>query len=753
MTSNNHILLDMLLQENEYKLDTSKFQSRVLKWLDRNEDADEEKVSKKLIQTALENVDIDAPDWTYIAARALLNSMYRDAAINRGYVGMNYGSFYKLIEDLSVVPQGKRYSTYKPELLQSYTEQEINELGAAIDPEKDKLFSYIGLFLLNDRYLARPKKGKVYELPQERFMIIAMELMRLEDPSVRLNLVKEAYWAMSNLYMTVATPTLSNAGKTNGQLSSCFIDTVEDSLDGIYLTNYDVARVSKYGGGVGIYMGKVRSKGSDIRGFEGSSSGIIPWVRLYNQTAVSVDQLGQRKGAIAIYLDAWHKDIMKFLDLKTQNGDDRAKAHDIFTGVCIPDLFMEKVEAREDWYLFDPHTIKQVLGYSLEDFYDEQEGSGSFRKHYEHTVAAAKTGVLPSYAFEKVQAIEVMKAIMISQLEEGTPYMFYRDEVNRKNPNAHKGMIYCSNLCTEIAQNTSHAEMEEEHSTEDGDVIIARKSGDFVVCNLSSINLPRAVMADVLERLIPILVRMLDNVIDINTLPVAQAKITNLRYRSVGLGTFGWAHLLALKQFMWESEEATRYADELYEKIAYLAIKASADLAIERGAYPYFEGSDWQTGIYFEKRGYKDEHWIDLMKQIASTGIRNGYLQAIAPNASTAKIGNSTDGIDPLYDLLYIEEKKDFKFKVTAPDLSHKTYPFYQKNRYALNQKESIKQNAARQRHVDQAISFNLYVTNDIKAKELLDLHMTAWKSKIKTTYYLRSTASSLIEACEACAS
>ncbi|MFJ7638941.1 ribonucleoside-diphosphate reductase subunit alpha [Peribacillus sp. NPDC097225] len=752
-TETNSIQLDMLSKDFEGSLDMEKFKKRFTKWLDRKGDASEEQTSKKLIQLALESVDIDAPDWTFVAARELLNTMYRDAQKNRGYEGRNYGPFYELIQELSQQHEGQRYPVYKAELLDSYTKTEIEELGSVIDPEKDKLFSYIGIYLLNDRYLARPKKDKVYELPQERFMIIAMEIMRLEKTEHRLQLVKEAYWAMSNLYMTVATPTLSNAGKTHGQLSSCFIDAIEDSIDGIYQSNYDAAKVSKFGGGVGLYVGKIRSLGSDIRGFSGNSSGTTPWIRLFNQTAVSVDQLGQRKGAIAIYLDAWHKDIMSFLDLKTQNGDDRLKAHDIFTGVCIPDLFMEAVRDRKDWYLFDPHTVKQTLGFSLEDFYDEKKGDGSFRDHYALAVEAAENGILPGYSFEKIKAMDIMKGIMISQLEEGVPYMFYRDEVNRKNPNKHKGMIYCSNLCTEIAQNLSPSTITDEYETEDGDVVVVRKSGDFVVCNLSSINLPRAMNSDVLERLIPIQIRMLDNVIDVNTLPVKQASISNKRYRSIGLGTFGWHHLLATQNIYWESDEAVQYADTLYEKIAYLTIKTSNELAKEKGTYPYFEGSDWQTGEYFDLRDYRDPKWLELKEEVQQYGTRNGYLMAIAPNSSTAKIGHSTDGIDPLYEIEFYEEKKNFKFKVTAPGLTPTTYEYYKKTRFHLDQKESIKQNAARQRHIDQAISFNLYVQNTIKAKVLLDIHLTAWESGLKSTYYLRSTSSEYDNACESCSS
>src|SRR5699024_7277992 len=289
------------------------------------------------------------------------------------------------------------------------------------------------------------------------------------------------------------------------------------------------------------YMGKVRARGSSIKGYKNMSSGVVPWIKQLNNTAGSVDPLGPRKGSIAIYLDVWHQDIELFLDLKLNNGDERLRAHDIFTGVCMPDYFMEKVESREDWYLFDPHEVREVMGYSLEDFYDEEKGDGTWRKKYEECVANEQLSKT------KVPAIEIMKRVMVSQLETGTPFMFYRDEVNRMNSNSHEGIIYCSNLCTEITQNQSATQLVEEFIDEDGSIVKKYHSGDYVVCNLSSVNLGRAVKADVLERLIPIQVRMLDNVIDMNTLPIKQAIITNQRYRAIGLGTFGWHHLLALK--------------------------------------------------------------------------------------------------------------------------------------------------------------------------------------------------------------
>ena len=286
---------------------------------------------------------------------------------------------------------------------------------------------------------------------------------------------------------------------------------------------------------------------------------------------------------------------------------------------------------------------------------------------------------------------------------------------------------------------------------EDDVIVTRRKPGDFVVCNLSSVNLGKAVPADVLERLIPIQVRMLDNVIELNTIPVKQAERTNARYRGIGLGTFGWHHLLALKSIQWESDEAVDYADKLYEEIAYLTIQASNALAKEKGAYPLFEGSDWQTGAYFDKRGYDSEKWNVLREDVAGNGMRNGYVMAVAPNSSTSILAGSTATIDPIFQKSYSEEKKDYKIPVTVPDLSPETIWFY-KSAYFIDQNWTIKQNAARARHIDQGISLNLYVQNTIKAKDLLALHLNAWASGVKTTYYVRSTSVELIE-CESCAS
>lgn len=733
------------------QLDIADYKRSVFGFVERKEAVNADDLTDHLIREAEARVDVTAPEWEFFAARLYLHRLYKRASRNRFYdAGEKYGSYVGLQESLA------DRNIYSNDILRAYSKEELQEAGRMIEPERDKLFAYNGLYLLATRYLATDTSRAVFELPQERWLTIALYLMQNETRGGRerrMQLVGEAYWALSNLYMTVATPTLQNAGKVGGQLSSCFIDTVDDSLQGIYDSNTDIARVSKGGGGVGAYMGYIRSSGSAIRGVPNSSGGVVPWIKQLNNTAVSVDQLGQRKGAVAVYLDVWHRDIEAFLDLRLNNGDQRLRAHDVFTSICIPDLFMEAVERRGDWYLFDPHEVHRIRGFHLQDFFDEKKGEGSFRKKYEEVVADERI------SRKTVKAIDIFKRIMVSQLETGNPFMFYRDEVNRKNPNKHAGMVYSSNLCTEILQNMSPTKLMQEIIS-GNQIVTTKQAGDFVVCNLSSINLGRAVLPqqdgdlinDVLERLIPIQVRMLDNVIDLNDLPVPQATITNRKYRAIGLGTFGWHHLLAQKGIHWNEPAAADFSDSLYERINFLAVQASMELAKEKGAYPVFAGSDWHTGAYFRDRAYNSPQWLDLAAQVGVNGMRNGWLMAVAPNMSTAQIAGSTASIDPIYSAFYYEEKKDYRRPVAAPGLSLETWPYYERGAWKVDQFASVRQNARRQRHVDQSISFNLYVPSTIRASTLLDLHMTAWKQGIKTTYYVRSNDIDIAE-CEWCGS
>ena len=708
-------------------------------------------IQQVLIRSAIEKVIVNDESenggglsrmnskWQYVAARLFLFDLYKEAKISRNYKTFGYGDFNELVEML--VERG----IYTEDFITKYSKAQRKELADYIDPDRDFLFNYEGVKLLADRYLVRGMDGEVLELPQERFMAIAMHLASVEEDKVHY--AKAFYDLLSKLKMTVATPTLANAGTTFNQLSSCFISTVSDNLWSIYDVNSKFSKVSKHGGALGIYLGKVRSLGSDIRGFSNASGGVIPWVRLYNDTAVAVDQLGRRKGGASITLDIWHKDLYEFIDLRTNNGDDRRKAHDIFPAISIPDIFMERLINRQDFSLFDPHEVEKLMGFSLEDYYDKDEKHKEFSERYklcENDNRLAKI---------TVPALDIMKKIMKSAVETGTPFIFFRDTVNRANPNSHAGMIYGSNLCHEIAQNMSETKfVSEEIVSEDGKskIVTTVESGDMVTCNLNSINLGN-VAFDELKENVPLQIRMLDNVITLNMFPVADAEVTSLRYRAVGLGVSGYHHYLAKNAIAWENEKHIEEADRLFEEIAYNAIKASMELAKEKGAYAEFEGSKWQTGEYFDERGYVSERWQELKKDVMKYGLRNGYLMAVAPTGSTSNIAGTTAGIDPIFKKFFVEEKKGSFTPKTAPELNDETFWYYKEAHY-INQLWSIRACAARQRHIDQAQSFNLYITPDVKAKDILDLYVEAFKSGIKTIYYVRNRSLEMDE-CTSCSS
>ena len=677
--------------------------------------------------------------WQYVAARLFLFDLYKEAKISRNYKTFGYGDFNELVEML--VERG----IYTEDFITKYSKAQRKELADYIDPDRDFLFNYEGVKLLADRYLVQGMEGEVLELPQERFMAIAMHLASVEEDKVHY--AKAFYDLLSKLKMTVATPTLANAGTTFNQLSSCFISTVSDNLWSIYDVNSKFSKVSKHGGALGIYLGKVRSLGSDIRGFSNASGGVIPWVRLYNDTAVAVDQLGRRKGGASITLDIWHKDLYEFIDLRTNNGDDRRKAHDIFPAISIPDIFMERLINRQDFSLFDPHEVEKLMGFSLEDYYDKDEKHKEFSERYKLCENDSRLAKIT------VPALDIMKKIMKSAVETGTPFIFFRDTVNRTNPNSHAGMIYGSNLCHEIAQNMSETKfVSEEIVSENGKskIVTTVESGDMVTCNLNSINLGN-VSFDELKENVPLQIRMLDNVITLNMFPVSDAEVTSLKYRAIGLGVSGYHHYLAKNAIAWENEKHIEEADRLFEEIAYNAIKASMELAREKGAYAEFEGSKWQTGEYFDERGYVSERWQELKKDVMKYGLRNGYLMAVAPTGSTSNIAGTTAGIDPIFKKFFVEEKKGSFTPKTAPELNDETFWYYKEAHY-INQLWSIKACAARQRHIDQAQSFNLYITPDVKAKDILDLYVESFKSGIKTIYYVRNRSLEMDE-CTSCSS
>ncbi|WP_167958250.1 ribonucleoside-diphosphate reductase subunit alpha [Anaerosporobacter faecicola] len=709
-------------------------------------------IQKVLIQTAIEKVIHPSQDafgnrtnqtninWQYVAARLFVFDLYKEAAISRGYSHFGYGDFLQLV---TLLTNTKQYGNY---LMENYTQEQIKELGDYIKPERDYLFNYEGVKLLADRYLVRSSTGAGCELPQERFLIIAMHLA-IPEGEQKVKYAKEFYDLLSKLQMTVATPTLANAGTSFYQLSSCFISTVGDNLWSIYDVNSKFSKVSKHGGALGIYLGKIRSLNSEIRGHKNASGGVIPWIRLYNDTAVAVDQLGRRKGGATITLDIWHADLYDFLELKTNNGDDRRKAHDIFTGLSVPNLYMERLERREQWSLFDPYMVKKVMGFSLEDCFDDGE-ENIFTQRY---LACEACENLPRIT---VTALDIMKRIMKSAVETGVPFFFFRDTVNQANPNKHTGMIYSSNLCQEIAQNMSETRLVEEtiEETPDGEkqILYKMQPGDMVTCNLNSINLGKIEKEDLAHN-IPLQIRMLDNVITLNQVPELEAKITSDKYRAIGLGTSGYHHYLANHKIAWESEAHLKEADALFEEIAYQSIKASMELAKEKGAYKVFEGSEWQTGEYFEKRQYNSERWLQLKADVAKYGLRNGYIMAVAPTGSTSNIANTSAGIDPIFRRFFVEEKKGSFITKTAPELNEENYWYY-KEAHTIDQQYSIQACGIRQRHIDQSQSINFYITPEYKAKDILNLYLEAWKQGLKTIYYIRNQSLELDE-CTSCSS
>jgi len=691
-----------------------------------------------LIKAAVELTTPEAPSWEMISARIL--SYRSEKNISRLEEEMGLRTFYR---KLKYMTEEGLYGNY---ILQNYSEEEINEAATFIDPERNKLLNYSGLDLLLKRYVIKNYSGKVIERVQEMFLGIALHLAMPEKED-RLMWVRRIYDLLSKLEVTMATPTLSNSRKPSHQLSSCFIDTVPDSLDGIYRSLDNFSQVSKFGGGMGMYFGKVRATGGNIRGFKGVAGGVIRWMRLVNDTAVAVDQLGMRQGAVAVYLDVWHKDLPEFLQLRTNNGDDRMKAHDIFPAICYPDLFwkMAEEDMNQNWSLFCPNEIMRIKGYCLEDCYGEE-----WERKYLDCVNDQRLS-------RRVISIkDIIRLVLRSAVETGTPFTFNRDTVNRANPNAHKGMIYCSNLCTEIAQNMAPIEtVSKEVETKDGDTIVVTttRPGEFVVCNLASLSLGRLPLEDEeqMQEKVATVVRALDNVINLNFYPVPYAQITNQRYRSIGLGISGYHHALAKRRIKWESEEHLEFMDKVFETINRAAILASSNLAKEKGSYQFFEGSDWQTGAYFDKRGYDSAEWQDVRKTVALQGMRNAYLLAVAPTSSTSIIAGTTAGLDPIMKRFFLEEKKGSMLPRVAPELSDETYWMY-KSAYLINQKWSVLASGVRQRHIDQAQSMNLYITNDFTMRQILDLYLLAWKEGVKTIYYVRSKSLE-VEECESCSS
>ncbi|MCY0867172.1 MAG: ribonucleoside-diphosphate reductase subunit alpha [Aquificaceae bacterium] len=709
-------------------------------------------IQQLLIRTAAEKVSPQTPQWQYVAARLLLYDLYKEVGHLRGYKvkdklngkykPYNPDSFYKLVKTYA------EKGIYGDYLLEGYTEEEFNTLSRYIDPDRDLLFNYTGIKVLVDRYLVRDEDGNVIELPQEMYMLIAMTLALLERKEERLKWAKTFYDLLSKHEISLATPTLMNARRTHTQLSSCFVLTVDDDLYDIFDNVQKAGQISKFAGGLGIYLGKIRATGAPIRKFKGASSGVLPVVKILNDVMIYVDQLGMRKGSASITLDIWHKDVLDFLEVKTNVGDERKKAHDIHPAISIPDLFMKRLKNRDKWTLFDPYYCKNVKdGKNLEDLYGEE-----FEKVYERLERE-----LPPYAKKEVPAFELWKRLLTVIFETGEPYIFFRDTANRLNPNKHCGMVYSSNLCHEIVQNMSTTQHIEDTLLEDGTIVHKKKSGDVVVCNLGSINLGKVYTKEDLERVVPVLVRVLDNVINMNFYAIKEAEYTNKRYRAIGIGVSNYHYCLVKNGIQWESEEHLEFANALFERIAYYAIKGSVELAKERGPYPLFEGSDWSKGIFFGRTAEENQRiskngfdWTSLAEEVKRYGMRNAYLLAVMPTGSTSLIVGATPSVDPIFAKFYKEENMSGILPQVPPEIDK--YFWHYKSAYNIDQEWVIRAAAERQKWIDQAQSLNLFIDPEqIDGPKLSRLYELAWELGLKTVYYTRSKSMTDIEECESC--
>jgi ribonucleoside-diphosphate reductase alpha chain len=700
------------------------------------------------------------PNYAYVSARLLLNNLWDEAM---AFVMPAASTASQKHSDL-------RYEEYFPEFIRRSIDLQIldkelgnfdlHRLAAALQRRRDGNFQFLGLQTLYDRYFLH-KGGVRFELPQAFFMRVAMGLaMREIDRDAR---AIEFYELLSSFDFMCSTPTLFNAGTLRPQLSSCFLTTISDDLDGIFKAVKDNALLSKYAGGLGNDWSGVRGLGAHIRGTNGESQGVVPFLKVANDTAIAVNQGGKRKGAVCGYLETWHIDIEEFLDLRKNTGDDRRRTHDMNTANWVPDLFMERVEDDGTWTLFSPDEVPD-----LHDLY-----GNVFAERYAFYEAKAQRGEL--LITRTVRAQELWRKMLTMLFETGHPWITFKDPCNLRSPQQHMGVVHSSNLCTEITLNTNNREI--------------------AVCNLGSVNLANHVSEDGidearLKKTVTTAMRMLDNVIDINFYTVPEARYSNLRHRPVGLGVMGYQDALYTLRIPFSSDQAVRFADESMELVSFYAISASVDLAAERGRYATFEGSLWSQGILpldsveLLQKNRKHElqvdrssklDWSALRSRVKSVGMRNSNTLAIAPTATISNICGVTQSIEPTYENLFVKSNMSGDFTVVNGALVHDLkqlglwdevmisdlkyfdgalgsidrVPDELKRLYATSFEVEatwlIQAAGRRQKWIDQSQSLNLYIAQ-ASGKKLDTLYREAWHAGLKTTYYLRSRSATHVE-------
>lgn len=734
---------------------------QVLKGLRRNlfDGMAAKDVNAALVMTARGLIEKD-PNYSYVSARLLMDGIRREA------LSFIYGETYEatqkdMQEDYPVyfkkyLQRGIDLNLIDPEL----GRYDLDKLVSALKPERDKRFTYLGLQTLYDRYFIHVGKTRI-ELPQAFFMRVAMGLAINEVD--REERAIEFYDLLSSFDFMSSTPTLFNSGTLRPQLSSCYLTTVPDDLDGIFSAIKDDALLSKYAGGLGNDWTRVRALGAHIKGTNGESQGVVPFLKVANDTAVAVNQGGKRKGAMCAYLESWHMDIEEFLELRKNTGDDRRRTHDMNTANWVPDLFMERVALDESWTLFSPEEVPE-----LHDLYGQ-----AFKERYQYYEQQAEQGHINN--FKVVRAVDLWRKMLGMLFETGHPWITFKDPCNIRSPQQHTGVVHSSNLCTEITLNTSDEEI--------------------AVCNLGSVNLPQHITADgidygKLEKTITTAMRMLDNVIDYNFYSVPQARRSNLRHRPVGLGLMGFQDALFKMDLAYASEAAIEFADESMEAVSYYAIQASSDLAAERGSYASYDGSLWSQGILpidsiallKQQRGkflVQDESmrmdWNGLREKVKHQGMRNSNTMAIAPTATISNICGVSQSVEPVFQNLFVKSNLSGEFTVINAQLVDDLkaldlwddvmlndlkyfegsvrqidrVPDNLKSKYAtafeLDPRWLVEAASRRQKWIDQGQSLNLYML-DPSGKKMDDLYKLAWVRGLKTTYYLRSMGATHME-------
>lgn len=706
-----------------------------------------EEIQRSLIETALKLTSIDEPEWRIMAARLTVFELYKEAAKNRGYNEFGYSNYITFLKE--AVNKG----LYSDEIFNIYTEEELEEASEILNPDYDLDFDYAGISMIINRYLIK-NRATVFELPQEMFLTISLLLGSVEPKENRLNIVREIYNQIAGKKISLATPILINLRKPNGNLSSCFITAVDDNLDSIFYNISKIAQISKNGGGVGVNLSRIRATGSEINKTPNASGGVIPWIKIINDTAVAVNQLGKRAGAVTVALDIWHLDIEDFLELQTENGDQRKKAYDLFPQVVIADLFMRRVKNDEEWTLFDPNEVRIKYNVEIAELWGED-----FEKFYRKIEIEDKLELV-----RKINAKDLLKRIMKTQIETGMPYIFFKDTVNKMNPNKHDGFIGSGNLCQESFSNfrptkPGKIQLFENSLKQDS------QSGLVHTCNLVSLNLSKLLERDELARSSKMAVRILDNAITLTVAPIQESNLHNDYYRTVGVGAMGLADYLAINKLAYNDSEKTLTAvDELFEFISLNAVKMSVELAKERGAYNKFKDSDWAKGIlfgkdkiWFKKNSKLGDEWLKQIDEIAVHGIRNSQLMAIAPNTSSALVQGCSSSVMPIFSKFYMDKNAKGVVPICPPFIKD-AFWYYQESK-TIAQPKVVKLISKIQKWIDQGISMELiYNLNmDIKAKDIYDTIFTAWENDCKTIYYTRtiqknSNSASEKEECISCA-